>query len=145
MTYLINDDSRISFMHAFSTNFDYMKDYKTHGIGAVSHNVDFSDGYFKINGKLYSVGSASPIKNGDRFMYVHKISLVSEPKKLEFEPKITCPYCKNIIECSFEMSDEDDDYECGRCGGIFSYERIVSVEYSSYPKSFSTKFIEATK
>ena len=45
--------------------------------------------------------------------------------------EITCPWCGHEESDSGENDDSDDEYECGECGGIFSYERDVTVTYSS--------------
>jgi len=45
--------------------------------------------------------------------------------------EITCPWCGYEDGNSGECDDSDDEYECGQCGGIFSYERDVIVTYSS--------------
>lgn len=49
----------------------------------------------------------------------------------EYTDNITCPWCGYGDEDSGECDDEDDEHECGSCGGIFSYTRNVSVTYSS--------------
>ena len=34
---------------------------------------------------------------------------------------------------SWELPDDDDEYECESCGAIMSFERVVTVEYNSSP------------
>lgn len=45
--------------------------------------------------------------------------------------EITCPWCGYEQMDSYEMSDSDDECECGNCEKIFSYERHIEVTYSS--------------
>jgi len=49
----------------------------------------------------------------------------------EHTDEITCPWCGYEDQNSGECPDDDDQNECGNCGGIFSYEREVTVTYSS--------------
>ena len=56
----------------------------------------------------------------------------AEPTERDCTSEITCPYCGCEIE-SWEMSDSEEEYECQNCKSIFSYERIVTVEYCSSP------------
>lgn len=55
-----------------------------------------------------------------------------DPKDRDYTHEITCPYCGAEIE-SWEMGDEDDEYECEYCSSTFSYQRIVTVQYCSQP------------
>ena len=45
--------------------------------------------------------------------------------------EVTCPYCGYVHSDSWEMADSDDLYMCPDCGNKFSYERNISVTYSS--------------
>ena len=47
------------------------------------------------------------------------------------EPDVTCPVCGYIHECSFELDNCDDQYECPNCGAILSYERETTVVYNT--------------
>jgi len=48
----------------------------------------------------------------------------------EYTKEIVCPYCGNEQSDSWEFSD-DGEIECGMCEETFTYERIVTVEYST--------------
>lgn len=50
---------------------------------------------------------------------------------------ITCPYCGWEDVDSWEAGDSDDECECAHCGETFSYERIITVEYTSWKKGAS--------
>ncbi len=56
-----------------------------------------------------------------------------EPEEQNFKDNITCPYCGYENQDSWECTDDEDEEICGNCGSTFSYERIVTVEYTSYP------------
>lgn len=57
----------------------------------------------------------------------------NEPEKQNYTNNIICPYCGYEDMDSWECSDSEDEEICGNCGSTFSYERIVTVEYNSYP------------
>lgn len=42
---------------------------------------------------------------------------------------LECPYCGYENENSFELPDEDDEYECPQCGSILKYNRQITVSY----------------
>lgn len=64
---------------------------------------------------------------------VKKVEINLEPEDEECEDKVTCPYCGYTDEDSWELEEDDDEHECGRCGAIMSFQRVVTVEYNSYP------------
>jgi len=78
-------------------------------------------------GDIYYAAYVEKLKNQDVFLHNE------EPEKQNYTSEITCPYCGYERE-SWEMDDEEDDYECGNCGSTFSYQREVSVSYCSQPK-----------
>lgn len=91
-----------------------------------------------IDNVVYAVSSMSG--KGDTYaIYVKKLKNQDifvgnkEPKDHNYTSEITCPFCGYEME-SWEMDDEEDDYECGNCGSTFSYQRHVTVEYCSQPK-----------
>lgn len=49
----------------------------------------------------------------------------------EYTREIVCPHCGHQFIDSWEMDDEGEEY-CEYCGKDFYYERIVTVEYSSF-------------
>jgi hypothetical protein len=49
----------------------------------------------------------------------------------EYTEEIVCPWCGYEFSDSWEWSDYDDNEKCPKCNKSFSYERIVSCEYST--------------
>lgn len=95
---------------------------------------------FIINDIAYTVCCMDSKKEKSQcaYAYVKKLKeqnvFISntEPKEREYTNEITCPYCGGEIE-SFEMYDENEEYKCEHCKSVFSYQRIVTIEYSSQP------------
>lgn len=48
----------------------------------------------------------------------------------EFTDEIVCPHCGKEMMDSWEWSEYGEE-DCGDCGKRFSYERIVTVDYST--------------
>lgn len=42
---------------------------------------------------------------------------------------LRCPFCGYENQDSFELSDEDDEYECPQCGSKLKYHREIKVSY----------------
>lgn len=82
----------------------------------------------KVNGKFYVI---SRINLERTIAQVREIKIIEDVDDIKdtYESELTCPVCGYQNDCSFELSDEDDNYECGRCGSILSYTRQVSVDY----------------
>lgn len=98
------------------------------------------DDLLKIKGNLYTVCMKSLEENYVIVQELNVIELPSEPEEQYSCDYITCPYCESQIE-SFEMDDEDDNYECRYCHSHFSYQREITVTYNSQPIS-KAKVIE---
>lgn len=92
------------------------------------------DDLLKIEGNLYTVCMKSLKENYVIVRELNVLELPDEPEEQIFNDEITCPYCESTIE-SFELPDEDDDYECPYCHSHFSYQRVVNVTYDSQPIS----------
>lgn len=88
----------------------------------------------KIEGHLYTICMKAQKENYVVVEELNVIELPDEPEEHNYTNEITCPYCESEIE-SFEMDDEDDDYECPYCHSHFSYQREVTVTYNSQPIS----------
>jgi hypothetical protein len=56
---------------------------------------------------------------------------VDEDGEVFLASHITCPYCGYEDRDSWEASDSDDEYQCGHCEKLFSYERVVDISYTS--------------
>lgn len=99
----------------------------------VDREIDMND-LLKIEGHLYTVCMKSSKENYLVVEELNVIELPDEPEEHNYTNEIVCPYCESEIE-SFEMDDEDDDYECPYCHSHFSYQREVMVTYNSQPIS----------
>lgn len=88
----------------------------------------------KIKGHLYTVCCIAPQQNFAEVKELNVIELPDEPEDHDFTNEVVCPYCESEIE-SFEMDDEDYDYECPYCHSHFSYQREVNITYNSQPIS----------
>lgn len=52
------------------------------------------------------------------------------------ENECVCPYCGDVNADSWELGtggEEDGETECGSCGRPYTYQRHVSVSYSTHP------------
>jgi hypothetical protein len=111
---------------------------------------DFDDDYLDIPEMFLlekdKVEIGSPIERNGKLYALHmivqnkKYALASEHEIPEWDSaeerygdEITCPYCGDVKSDSWEKSDESDDEYCYVCGGTYSYQRIVTVEYESTP------------
>lgn len=99
----------------------------------VDRKIDMDD-LLKIGGHLYTVCMKSLTEDYVVVKALKVMELPDEAEEFSFTNEITCPYCESEIE-SFEMEDEDDDYECTYCHSHFSYQREVTVTYNSQPIS----------
>ena len=99
----------------------------------VDRKIELDD-LLRIEGHLYTVCMKSLSKNYIVVKELNVIELPNEPEEQYSCDEITCPYCESEIE-SFEMDDEENDYECPYCHSHFSYQREVTVTYNSQPIS----------
>lgn len=81
---------------------------------------------FRFGGKQYVVSMKNP-KNKTAF--VNELFLIGYDTNSMHV--ITCPYCGDENQDSWELSQNSDDYECENCGAIMWYEREIEVSYSS--------------
>lgn len=51
----------------------------------------------------------------------------------EYTREITCPYCGHVPMDSWEWDDNGEE-ECSKCGNTYTFERIVTIEYSTAKK-----------
>jgi uncharacterized Zn-finger protein len=98
--------------------------------------------WFKVKGNLNfddfpiqtSRGTFRIICSSKKRIIVERIKIdFKTPKEKYHERNIVCPYCGDENTDSWEADDSDDESKCPTCGGIFSYERITDVSYSSTP------------
>ncbi len=52
----------------------------------------------------------------------------------EYTDEVVCPYCGAEQGESWELADNNDDYDCNECGKVFGYERDIEVTYRSWKK-----------
>ncbi len=105
----------------------------------VDKDIDVNE-VLRIRGELYYVC----IKSKD-YVVVRKLNVLAlneEPEDLFNQNEIKCPYCESEMSDSWEMPDEDGDYECPFCHSHFSYVREVSATYTSCPISKSEHIID---
>ncbi len=84
----------------------------------------------KVDDNYYTIGIMDP-KN--KIAGVRKVEIDLKPKDINYKSNLTCPYCGYEDNDSWELADDDGEHECGRCGAVMAYERIVTVEYCSSP------------
>lgn len=46
--------------------------------------------------------------------------------------EIVCPYCGHEMTDSWELSEDDDEYECEACEKTFHYCREIDVRYTTH-------------
>ena len=88
-------------------------------------------------GKVVKVGedyfAIDVLKHVKKSAGVRRIEIDFEPEDNKYEIDLVCPYCGHEDRNSWELPDDDDEYECESCGAIMSFERVVTVEYNSSP------------
>lgn len=84
------------------------------------------DSLVQIQGKLAHVCMMA-----ESDLYIEYVGDIPKLDEVDFSDEITCPHCGNEDRDSWEAGDSDDAHGCDTCGSIFSYERDVSVSYSS--------------
>ena len=87
-------------------------------------------GFIIIDGKSYHHCAYHKVKD---ILIVEPMDLNEHGEKVEYSDDFVCPYCGNINQDAFELSD-DGETECSSCGSELEYERIVTVGYSIIPK-----------
>ena len=93
-------------------------------IGAVD---GMPDGLVRIAGKL----ARFCMKSGEDYACIEFMGKLPKQDEISFSENITCPHCGNENGDSWEASDNDDECYCENCGSVFSYERDITVTYSS--------------
>ena len=65
---------------------------------------------------------------------------MKKPVKETYGNQLECPYCGYIDNDSWELADEDEDYECPNCEEHFSYESYTERNFTAWTKE--TKEVE---
>lgn len=98
----------------------------------------------KIGREYYSIGIISADKSQAG---VRKVSYHAKPESRDYEDDLICPYCGYADHDAFELSDDDGETTCGRCGAEIHYTRNVEITYSTDgvkpPKVVNGKWMEA--
>ena len=98
-------------------------------IGEIETKVEIGD-VLEIDGEYYAPGLIAVNKE---YAGVHKIELIQEPENVLDEDQMTCPYCGHKDTDSWELPDSYDEFNCGQCRAVISFEREVTVKYNSSP------------
>ena len=81
----------------------------------------------KFNSRYYRCLALNPKENA---LYVRFVDFwIPEDKDSYTNDYLTCPYCGYEDHDSFELPDEDDEYECPQCGSTLKYHREIGVSY----------------
>lgn len=83
-----------------------------------------------VEGEYYAIGV---LEHKNNIAGCRKINLDQNPEEKEYESDLVCPYCGYADRNSWELSNDEDEHICGQCSAVMSFERVVTVEYSSYP------------
>ena len=99
-------------------------------------------------GRLYSIVSGEEIgedngRSGWKWIAVEPVAhIASDPEEIEENEydasgseHIICPICGYEERDSFEVQEDDDAWECPRCGSILAVSVDYSVTYSTTVKS----------
>jgi len=103
-------------------------------IGEVALNATEADieTLLEIDGETYAIGVLG-VRDNDAG--VRKIEINAATHACNYEYEMKCPYC-GFMDCdSWELQDEGNEHACCRCNAIIGYERVVTVEYNSWPVS----------
>lgn len=82
-----------------------------------------------VNGEQYTPAMLSKDRSQ---VGVRRCSIETDPEPQEYTRHIKCPFC-GFEEADSVEFDDDGTCECGRCGGEFSWEREITVEYNTTP------------
>ena len=97
----------------------FTKDYDYSDVPTLfeSDNVDCGD-LIRFGKSVYSISMVSPYNN---FALASAVNIKENPEEESSDYRIKCPVCGCEDNDSWECEDEDENYECGRCGAILSY------------------------
>ena len=103
--------------------------------GCVTYTADIEPDIYKLfkpagSKKIYSIRS---INHKMKWAKIEELKRFKEVEEEYGCSLITCPYCGHEDQDSWEGLDADDKVECGQCGSTYSYERIVTATYNSWP------------
>lgn len=94
-------------------------------------NIDLTMGEIvKVGEDYYTIGVLNHV---NKSAGVRQVEIDFEPEDKDYENNVICPYCGYEDIDSWELSNDDEEHECGRCRAVMSYQRVVTVEYCSSP------------
>ena len=96
-------------------------------LGEVDQNV--VGNVLKKDNKYYIVHTVADKETA----FAEEIDFCIDGKKELYKDEIKCPFCGETELDSWGWSDSDTNYECEKCGSIFSYYREMITTYSSAP------------
>lgn len=95
-------------------------------LGETDQEIEFGV-LLKVNNMYYR---CSALKAEEDSLYVRFVDFqVPQEGDTYTDDYLTCPYCGYEDHDSFELPDEDDEYECPQCGSTLKYHREISVSY----------------
>ena len=98
-------------------------------IGEISIDLTMGE-IVKVEEDYYSIGVLNHV---NKSAGARQIEIDFEPDDKDYENNVICPYCGYEDRDSWELTDDNEEHNCGRCGAVVSYERVVTVEYNSSP------------
>ena len=95
-------------------------------LGETDQEVEFG-ALLKVNNRYYR---CSVLNSEENSLYVRFVDYwIPKDEDTYNNDYLICPYC-GYKDCdSFELSDEEDEYECPQCGSILKYHKEISVSY----------------
>ena len=97
----------------------------------LDRDVEFSEP-FKRYGKFYHSCCRMP---KDKIWIVEEFTPKKDEDVYEWceEREITCPYCGNQNNDSWEAGDGEEEQECANCSSTFSWQKELNITYTSQP------------
>ncbi|MCO4819820.1 MAG: hypothetical protein KC517_09360 [Bacteroidetes bacterium] len=127
---------------AYDLDGKYFGDYDYSDIPTLfeAEDVKMCD-IFEIDGEYFMVDIICPKYN---FAGAEKIKINTEPEAKTIEDdRIKCPVCESVDQDSWELSDENDEYECSFCGAEMSFtSELTRTFYITLKKSPKIKTIK---
>jgi len=99
-----------------------------------SDSVSYGD-IVMFNGKTFVICMTDPKHN---FSFAKPIEINSNPEDTQNDNELECPVCGKKDQDSFELSNEDEEYECGYCGSILSFKTWVTRTFYTSVKEAAT-------
>jgi len=131
--HLYEDMKKIPSIVRHSPDFNY-DEVSTLGVIEIDDDKDIMSHPLCYQDKIYIICSFTPLKGEYHHAHLEPLTEFNPDVRPEHEThgdNLICPVCGHKEEDSWELPDSDDEYECGTCGSTLSYQRNVSVTYST--------------